>query len=77
MYADLRIMEKLIHESNADWTIIRPPKLTDKPVTGKYRIAVNKFLKDCLSISRGDVAHYIIHIIKNSDTYGAVIEIGY
>ena len=77
MYADLRIMEELIKESNADWTIIRPPQLSDKPVTGKYRVAINAFLKNCLKISRADVAHYIIHNINNEATYKAVIEIGY
>jgi putative NADH-flavin reductase len=77
MYADLRIMEKLIKESNADWTIIRPPQLSDKPVTGKYRVAVNAFLKNCLKISRADVAHYILNNINTKATYKAVIEIGY
>lgn len=77
MYADIRIMEELIKESNADWTIIRPPQLSDKPVTGKYRVAINAFLKNCLKISRADVAHYIINNIGNKATFHAVIEIGY
>jgi putative NADH-flavin reductase len=77
MYADLTLMEKLIKESNADWTIIRPPQLSDKPVTGNYRIAINTFLKNCLKISRADVAHFIINNIDNTATYKAVIEIGY
>jgi putative NADH-flavin reductase len=77
MYADLRIMEDLIKESNTDWTIIRPPKLVDKPVTGKYRVAINAFLKNCLKISRADVAHYILNNISNKATNHAVIEIGY
>ena len=77
MYADIRIMEELIKESNADWTIIRPPQLVDKPVTGKYRVAINAFLKNCLKISRADVAHYILNNITSKETYHAVIEIGY
>jgi putative NADH-flavin reductase len=77
MYDDLRRMEKLIKESNADWTIIRPPQLSDKPVTGKYRVAINGFLENCLKISRADVAHYIIHNITNTLTYKGVIEIAY
>lgn len=77
MYADIRIMEELIKESNADWTIIRPPQLDDKPVTGKYRVAVDAFLKNCLKISRADVAHYILNNITSKATYHVVIEIGY
>jgi putative NADH-flavin reductase len=77
MYADLRIMEELIKASHTNWTIIRPPRLTDKPVTGNYRTAINAFLKNALSISRGDVAHCIINNINNTATYKGIIEIGY
>lgn len=77
MYADLRQMEQLVKQSSADWTIIRPPQLTDKPVTGRYRVAINSYLKNCLKISRADVAHYIINNIANPAIYQATIEIGY
>ena len=77
MYADLRTMEMFVKESHSDWTIIRPPRLTDKPATGNYRTAINAFLKNALSISRADVAHYIINNINNAATYRGVIEIGY
>jgi len=77
MYDDLRIMENLIKETDIDWTIMRPPRLTDKPVTGEYRFAINSFLKNCLSISRADVAHFMINNITNEATYRTTIEIGY
>ncbi|MBS1522685.1 MAG: SDR family oxidoreductase [Bacteroidetes bacterium] len=77
MYDDLRLMEKLIKETDTDWTIMRPPRLTDKPVTGKYRFAINSFLKNCLSISRADVAHFMINNINNEATYHTMIEISY
>jgi len=77
MYDDLRIMEDLVKESDIDWTIMRPPRLTNKPVTGNYRFAINSFLKNCLSISRADLAHYMINNITNEATYRTTIEIGY
>ena len=77
MYDDLRVMENLIKETDADWTIMRPPRLTDKPATGRYRFAINSFLKNCLSISRADVAHFMINNITNETTYRTTIEIGY
>jgi putative NADH-flavin reductase len=76
-YADQRIMEKLIKETETDWTIIRPPRLTDKPVSGHYRFAINRFLENCLSISRADVAHFMVNNINNEATYKATIEIAY
>jgi len=77
MYADLRAMEKIVKESDINWTIMRPPRLTDKPVTGHYRFAINSFLKNCLNISRADLAHFMIHNIINEKTYKTTIEIGY
>jgi putative NADH-flavin reductase len=76
-YADQRIMEKLIKESDTNWTIIRPPRLTDKPVTGHYRFAINRFLNHCLSISRADVAHFMVNNINNEESYKSTIEIAY
>ena len=77
MYADLRQMEAFIKNSALDWTIIRPPQLSDKPATGHYRTAINSFLKNCLKISRSDVSHFMIHNAKNEATYKAIVEIGY
>ena len=77
MYADQREMERLVKASGLDWTIIRPPRLTDKPVTGKYRFSINSFLKNCLSVSRADVAHFMINNISNKAIMQATIEIGY
>src|SRR5438552_2776004 len=38
-YADLAHMEELVRESGLDWTIVRPPRLTDKRLSGRYRTA--------------------------------------
>jgi putative NADH-flavin reductase len=76
-YADQRIMEKIIKESGTDWTIMRPPRLTDKPVTGDYRVSINAYLKNCLIISRADVAHFMVNNITNEATYKAIVEIAY
>ena len=76
-YADQRIMERMLKESETDWTIMRTPRLTDKPATGHYRFAINQYLKNCLSISRADVSHFIIHHITNEATYRSVVEIAY
>jgi putative NADH-flavin reductase len=38
---DMRRAEELIHESGLEWTIIRAPRLTDKPARG-YRIALER-----------------------------------
>jgi len=77
MYADIRAMEKIVKASDLNWTIVRPPRLTDKPSTGRYRFAINKFLKNCLTISRADVAHFMINNINNEAAYKKTIEVAY
>lgn len=60
VYADLRVMESDIMDSGFEWTIIRPPKLNDKAVTGKYRIAIGGNVARGYSISRADAAHLML-----------------
>lgn len=77
MYADLRLMESEIKETDLDWTIVRPPRLTDAKPTGNYRTAVNQFLKNGLKISRADTAHFMLSHIQSEDMFRSIVEIGY
>jgi putative NADH-flavin reductase len=77
MYSDLLKMEQVVKQTNLEWTVVRPPKLTKKPVTGKYRFAVNEWLSSCLSISRADVAHFMLHHIDDIDTHKSIVEVAY
>ncbi|HZX57816.1 MAG TPA: SDR family oxidoreductase [Mucilaginibacter sp.] len=77
MYADIRRMEAIVKESNTEWTIIRPPQLTDGPLTGQYRAAVNKYLKNCLKISRADLAHVMVSNLTNPVFSQAIVEVAY
>ncbi len=76
-YADLRTMEKLLRSSDFNWTIMRAPRLTDRPPTGKYRIAVNGHLTLPFSISRSDLAKAICDVIDKPETFRSIIEIAY
>jgi putative NADH-flavin reductase len=77
MFSDLKRMERIVKESDQNWTIIRPPSLTNKPVTGHYRYSVNSFLKKGLRISRADLAHFIIRNIANESIYKKTVEVAY
>ena len=69
MFADLIRMERIVKESKENWTIIRPPQLTNKQFTGHYRFSINSFLKKGLKISRADLADFIINNIANESIY--------
>jgi putative NADH-flavin reductase len=77
LFADMRVMEKIVESSNLDWSIIRPPMLKDKPRTNNYRVAVSSHLARPFSIGRADLAHYIVHIINDTATFKSKIEIAY
>ncbi len=74
-YADLALMEDLLRDSGLDWTIIRPPKLTDKPLTGIYRTAYGQNLPGGWSVPRADVAQYMLRVIGEPDTIKQIVGI--
>jgi putative NADH-flavin reductase len=76
-YADLAQMEDVIRDSGLDWTVVRPPRLTNNPLTGTYRTAYGQNLRRGLFISRADVAHLILRVLEQPDTIKEVIGIAY
>jgi hypothetical protein len=38
-------VDEVLHLTGLDWTIVRPPRLTDKPLTGTYRTAYGQNLR--------------------------------
>src|SRR5258705_8713895 len=54
--ADASAMEEVFEKSGLDWTIARPPRLTDKPYTGRYRVREGHLPPFSFSVSRADVA---------------------
>ncbi|ADP80606.1 NAD(P)-dependent oxidoreductase [Pseudofrankia inefficax] len=64
-YADLARMEDLLRASTLDWTIVRPPRLTDGPLTAAYRTAYGRNLRRGASVSRPDVAHYMLRCLDD------------
>jgi putative NADH-flavin reductase len=74
-YADLAQMEDVLRDSDLDWTAVRPPRLTGKPLTGTYRTAHGRNLRRGAFISRADVAHYMLRALEQSETIRQTIGI--
>jgi putative NADH-flavin reductase len=64
MVADASAMERILCESNLDWTIVRPPELTNKPYTGKYRVREDHLPRFGFKISRADVADFMLKAVE-------------
>jgi putative NADH-flavin reductase len=63
--ADASAMERVFAESQLDWSMVRPPELTDKPCTGKYRMREGHLPHFGFKISRADVADFMIKAVEN------------
>jgi putative NADH-flavin reductase len=70
---DASAMEQTLIESGLDWTIVRPPQLTDKPLTGKYRVRLGHLPYFGFNISRADVAHCLIKTVEDRASIGKIM----
>ncbi|MFI8518949.1 NAD(P)-dependent oxidoreductase [Streptomyces sp. NPDC085481] len=77
VYADLRVMEAELAASATDWTSVRPPKLTDKPVTGRYRSVVGGNPSRGRTLARADVAHAMLAMIDDPATLKQGVGVAY
>jgi uncharacterized protein YbjT (DUF2867 family) len=75
VYDDLARMEDALRESGRDWTALRPPKLTGKPLTARYRTAVGRNIRGGFSVPRADVAHCMLAVLDQPGTIGQIIGI--
>lgn len=66
-------MEDVFRKSELDWTMVRPPRLTDKPRTGKYRVQEDHLPRFGFTISRADVADFMIKAGENGASVGKVV----
>ena len=74
-YADLARMEDVLRDSGLDWTVVRPPRLTNKPAAGRYRTAAGQNVRGGALISRADVAGYMLALAARPETAGQVMAI--
>jgi putative NADH-flavin reductase len=74
-YADLALMEDILRDSGLDWTVVRPPRLTDGPLTGAYRTASGQNLRRGVLVSRADVAQLMLRVLERPETIKQAIGI--
>ncbi|MGW3494166.1 NAD(P)-dependent oxidoreductase [Streptomyces sp. NPDC001020] len=77
VYADLREMEAELARSATDWTVVRPPRLQDKPLTGSYRTVVGGFPSKGRFIGRADVAHAMLAMADDPGTVKQGVGVAY
>ncbi len=75
MYADLARMEDILRDSGLDWTVVRPPRLTDKSLAVSYRTAFGQNIRGGWSVPRADVAQFMLAVLGRPGTIHQTIGI--
>jgi putative NADH-flavin reductase len=57
---DAAEMERVVMASGLDWTIVRPPRLTNGLLKGAYQVEDGRMPQGRLSLSRADLAHFLL-----------------
>jgi putative NADH-flavin reductase len=61
LYPDIaRMEEELRARTDLDWTVVRPPILTNGPATGAYRLVEGPVVPRGLRLSRADLADFLL-----------------
>lgn len=76
-YADVARMEDEVRASDLDWTIMRPPRLTNRPRTDHYRVAFNRNLPRGRFISRADLASAMLKELGDPASSHAAVTVAY
>ena len=77
MYDDMNIMEELVQQSGLNYTIVRPPFLTNGPLTKDYRVIYDQWFEDDKDLSRADLAHYLLEAIDDSRARNRIVGLSY
>ena len=63
-------MEHLLRGSDTDWTVLRPPRLTDATPHDRYRTAIDARLARAGKIPRADLALAVLNAVTDSSLVG-------
>ncbi|MFI1162167.1 NAD(P)-dependent oxidoreductase [Streptomyces sp. NPDC020801] len=77
VHADLRETEAELARSATDRTVVRPPRLRNKPLTGTYRTVVGGFPPHGRFIACADVAHAMLAMIDDPATVKQGVGVAY
>ena len=73
--ADKERQEALIRESDLDWTIVRPSRLTDARTYRPVRVAPRLAFRSAASISRQDLARFLLDELTSPRFLHATVEV--
>lgn len=76
LFEDKERQERELRQSNLDWVIVRPARLTNGPQKGGYHVVTDKS-KVGIKISRADVAAFMLEQLTNEQYLKKTVAIAY
>ena len=77
IYPDKLIGENLVRSSDLDWTIVQPAGLTRGRLTRRYRVAEHLRHRMVATISRADLAHFLLSQLDDRTYVRRIAQLGY
>ena len=68
-------MEEVVRASGLDWTIMLPPRLTDRPATGRIRRRVDANVRGSYTMSRADLATAVLRAVTDDTVRTASLSV--
>jgi len=76
-WGDMLAAEERVRASALDWTLVRPPRLTNGRHTGQYRIDKDRNLRGGRTIARADVADYLVRALTDDTTIHRAVAVAH
>lgn len=76
-YEDMKRLEAIVRESGLEWTLVRPPQLTDAALTGRYRVSPRFAPAGGVQLSRADLAHFLLDEAEHGQWIGGTPTLAY
>lgn len=77
IYADMERMENALMNSKLNYTIMKPPGLTNSKLTGTYRSEFGDFMENSSQLSRADLAHCMLTHINDENFFKKKVALSY
>jgi len=74
-FADMLAMEDVVRASGLHWTIVLPPRLTDRPATGRIRRRVGGNVRGSYSMTRADLATAVLQAVADDGVRSASMSV--
>jgi putative NADH-flavin reductase len=77
IYADKLTGEDMVRKSDCDWTIVQPAGLTNGPLTQRGRAGEHLIHRSFATVSRADLAHFLLSQLDDRTYVRKIVQLGY